>query len=292
MRGNMRRVANIDERILVIHRACNLLLKFEGCQREVFKQMAIEGYTITAQSINSIKHKTNWAEISDEYFDDFTFEEMKKHNIITETTISEVASDKKQIEVINKICELLLKFDGDADMVADQMDLDGQFITVNTVNAIKHKIKWTDISDNYFDYNTFKRTALSHSLICGLLIKHKGSAIKVLGELVAEFPDIQYAYIERVKTGYLIKDINFDTKQLSPRLDVKAVQAICESLIKHRGSVNQVFDELHDRYDNISRCKINSIIYKQCWLKISDKYFKKGAFKNTKRNEGLINYEY
>lgn len=103
---------------------------------------------------------------------------------------------------VDKICKFLLKFDGNTKEVLALCNEMGIKASYQMIQQIKHKQSWVEVSDKWFDKDRFKINHFTEDdvrKICESLVRHNGSAKKVLDELKDEIPVITYVRIHSIK---------------------------------------------------------------------------------------------
>lgn len=181
----------------IIKRICELLVspEIDGSAKLTQLAMKEEGYgEITISTIECVKYKKCWTQISDRYFDTNYFH--KKTKTIDEKTVI-------------RICELLVesKYAKPTEIVQKLNDEGIHNITTYDVSGIKHKHSWRRISDKYFsdDYFPNISTVLTEDIvrhICDLLTMDctKGRPILALAILQYEgFNNIKIHHIVEIK---------------------------------------------------------------------------------------------
>lgn len=113
-------------------------------------------------------------------------------------------SDRRCNTYIRDICKCLVKYDGNVSMVYLQISKMYYNVKQDDIINIKNKIKYTDISDKYFDKNYFiriNRETTVNRNICKLLVKYDGSIKNTCEELARIFPNVQIPRrrVEKIK---------------------------------------------------------------------------------------------
>lgn len=126
-----------DEHVRII---CDLLVKFKGSTTSVMKELKCTGLDIPRTTVNNIKYKSGWTDISDEFF---TYKDCTKSRI-TENDVK-------------TICELLVKNEGAVQRVIKALYEQGIDIPEYVIKDIKNKRAWTQISDQYFNKDQMRR---------------------------------------------------------------------------------------------------------------------------------------
>lgn len=264
---------NIKINEAIVHDICLKLVEHDGSMIKVYNEMktGIVSYNI----IKQIKYKNSWTDISDKYFNKDSFKKRSTHYISNKT--------------VELICELLVKHDGSVVKVMKEIVHINPNITIGNVSNIKYKTAWVEISDKYFDENLFNTQREENiKLICETLIKYNGSTKKTFNELRLKLSDFSLKEIENIKYKRVCRKISdkyfsadtFKKKAELPELTEEAVRAICEAIVKHKGSPFKAFKELDaGNLDNITIKRVRTIRYKEAWRKISDEYFKSEDFK-------------
>lgn len=209
---------------------------------------------------------------------------------------------------VEKICQLLISFNGDIDKVLNHMRYECKDLNRDIIKSIKYKMNWKHISDRYFDKNEF-RTFLNDeevAWICESLVKNDGDIRKVQEELKESLPKLTYKCIQgirlknshkRISDKYFNKERFLNHEQRydhpkgdsSPRAKIseKDVEVICDVLIKNFGDCNNSYKYINKYYKRgiISLKTINSIKYKDSWKHVSDKYFTKAYLQDLKNRK-------
>lgn len=127
--------------VSVVRKVCELLVENDGRVINVVK--AIEPIVVSESFVRHIKYKRIWRRISDEYFDADSFPDIWRGEGSVRSKLTNAG--------VERMCELLIKYNGCSDDVVKQMKSEG-FVNVNTqtVFSVKHKQCWKHISDKYF----------------------------------------------------------------------------------------------------------------------------------------------
>lgn len=129
-------------------------------------------------------------------------------------------------------------------------------------------------------------------IICELLIKYRGSQVKVLDELKnMGLTYISYGLISSIKnkeTWVYVSDLYFDQNYFE-ELHINDIELICNKILEHNGDVDKVYDDLRNMLPDISVRKITDLKNKERFADISDKFFKRGQF--LKMRKGLFTIE-
>ena len=125
----------------VVRKVCELLVETGG--RVINVVRAIEPIVVSESFVRHIKYKRIWKRISDEYFDADSF---------PDTWHGEgMHKSKLNRHEVERMCELLVKFNGCSNDVVKQMNTEGfTNATTQSVCEVKHKRRWVFVSDKYF----------------------------------------------------------------------------------------------------------------------------------------------
>ena len=116
-----------------VDKICKLLLEYNGSMNDVLEKCDELGIKASYQMIQQIKHKQSWVQISDKWFDENRF------------AIKHWSEDD-----VNKICESLVKHDGNINDVIDELKDDVPYLIYGRIACIKNKTSHVKISDKYF----------------------------------------------------------------------------------------------------------------------------------------------
>ena len=119
MRGSRNGNSNTTED--TVHVVCALLAYYCSNCKKTYMATKLFGVSTSLRLVHDIKYKKSWAFISDEYF--------------TRDSISEI--DNIPDDIIIKICEYIIKDDGDLDFIVEDMRHDG----INVSEAIVRNIR-------------------------------------------------------------------------------------------------------------------------------------------------------
>ena len=192
---------------------------------------------------------------------------------------------------VHFICKTLVKYNGDLSKTMDECS-PIQHLTYSILKTIKLKINWCEISDLYFDEDTFDKVGLPDEIvhfICENLVNYNGDINKVLKVTNDKFPkyDIHYRTIQSIRskqTYCSISDMYFAkqtfTQTRSDSLSIDDVTLICRILVKHCGNIDDTIEELADLGYKINRWVILNIRRGEHYKNISEKFFEysKGVF--------------
>lgn len=106
---------------------CQLLIKYKGWSIDVFDEMISEGYNVTKAIIDQILYKKSWTFISDQYFDENTFIEMR-HD---------------EVRLIRKT---LSEYDGSIVKTLQQLKDIIPHLTYDKIHKIHLGITWTNVT--------------------------------------------------------------------------------------------------------------------------------------------------
>lgn len=135
--------------------------------------------------------------------------------------------------------------------------------------------------------------------ICQLLKKHNGSIQSTLDELIRSgVNNVSRWNIERIKykkewtwisDGYFKSNTFpkciYGESNIRSKLTNNIVHEICQSLVDNNGSIIKTLNVIVPKYRDavkITRSDIEHIKYKKNWSHISDEYFSKNSFQNSK----------
>ena len=131
--------------------------------------------------------------------------------------------------------------------------------------------------------------------VCQIIVKHKGVLKDIMSELERFEINVPKSIVEMILykcTWVDISDKYFKKDQFRQILSESDVEEICISLIKHKTDKNvisSVYTDLIQQIPNINKKIIYSIMNKNNWCHISDRYFDKGYFrKEISEEEALI----
>lgn len=252
---------------------CEHLVKYEGNPSKTMESLRSIGIVVPSHILSNIKNKTSYSNISDEYFDKDSFE--KFNNIIN-------------AELAHKVCEYLLRFNGGIMTTFRELIKDGYPIPNHRiVDAIKYKHAWVEISDQYFDKDSFEKlngiklTTNDVHLICKYLMDYNGSVNAVYKKMIDEgFDYVTESLIYHIKykkTWANISDKYFDKHAFDDAkytIPPNVIHKICELLVTSNGSVKSVMKQLRsDDINYVSDSQVYCIKYKRAYTEISDKYF-------------------
>lgn len=143
-----------------------------------------------------------------------TYSENNKHayRIGLKTPARKLTNEQAKL-----ICELLVKYQGNSKLVKDALQFtDLYFIDYKLIGAIKRKVRYASISDNYWKDGDFK---IYHTLsdedvkkICVSLVKNNMSSIMTFNELKNDIECLTYSRVINIKlkrTGKIISDEYF-----------------------------------------------------------------------------------
>ena len=129
-----------------VEKICELLIKYDGDEKEVINILKGCGIDISESFIRHLKYKDCWTEVSDRYFESTRFRKRSYKKYITE----------KDVIVI---IECLIKHRGEqkiSKVVYDELSNTIQALTKGMIEKIMYKYSWKAISDRYFDKDFFK----------------------------------------------------------------------------------------------------------------------------------------
>lgn len=188
-------------------------------------------------------------------------------------------------QTVDRICRLLIKYDGHIKPVLDIILSDGIYCTFGIIECIKSKETWNKISDKYFTKDYFKNKRVSEiERICESIVKYSGDISSVVTEFKDDIPNVSPKFVSSLKDGSTYPNITmkyFKPNQYKRQhlFDESQVIKICESIVKNKGDPKKVYDELKDVIgDNLTVARINDIKQKGSYMNISDRYFSKGEF--------------
>lgn len=148
----------------MIRTFCELYVKYEGDIKKVkddLRELNLIEY-FSNRRISEIIRKKSWCDITDKYFKLGDYELPYK--------------DQLTENEIRYICELIIKHKGLVSSILHELQLnDNNRISKNDIKQIRYKIKWTEISDEYFSLNDFENYYLQEDEvieICNGLIDH------------------------------------------------------------------------------------------------------------------------
>ena len=190
-------------------------------------------------------------------------------------------------DIIRRICECIIKYSGDTDLISRDLSTDGFDISNRMINSIKEKYVWKHISDEYFDNEYCRRNMTKQTVeeICKLLIEYNGKVTDVHEQLLLKNIDINIHTINSIRSKRNWKHISdkyfddeyFTIKRIDgPRvtLSIDDVRLVCKMIIEYNGNTSKIkkyFDSINKPY--ISYATIKNIKNKECWRHISDEYF-------------------
>lgn len=217
------------------------------------------------------------------------------------TGLMSLGEDNSSSKITNsdadKICELLVKYDGDINAVMEEIK--NPNITKNIIKTIRDGKSWLWMSEKYFPKGKYNNGHLKGSkspsskidenmaeIICELLLLENGCVKNVYDKLKNE-SNISYTLILCIKnkcSWVHISDKYFKENQFitpdpigennaNAKYDNDCVDMVCQVLIKTFGSVDNTYNYLNDLGFNISRNLIDRVKSKKQWCNISDKYF-------------------
>lgn len=164
---------------------CKLLVKEHGNVQKVY-DLVSDKYDVSKDVIASIRSKSNWSYISDNFFTKETY--------------------KRTIDVndVKIICKLLVRYNGRISVVKKHLDdLNKSYISYAVIKNIKNKETWKDISDEYFSKNQYSNILSEDDVvrICQTIALHKnekGIAKKVFDSLKENIPYLTLSVINHI----------------------------------------------------------------------------------------------
>lgn len=145
------------------------------------------------------------------------------HAFATELNMSKGETSKLakfNNELIDEMCRKLVEYSGDIEKVVEYFSSIGNFAVSRwNVECVKYKKKWVEISDKYFDKDTFKGIKKKRSglpklnpekvkLVCQTLVKNNMSVYDTYKELKDTMPELSHSIVYKIKSKYNWKEIS------------------------------------------------------------------------------------
>ena len=197
--------------------------------------------------------------------------------------------------VIELVCRLLLKYDGDIRKVKKELKLIALDISYRCIQHVRLCHSRTDISSKYFNKERFLNSGMRYEdrpvgedsstskisnaeahNICSLLIKHFGNALWVHRNLIDDdITHISLRTINHIKNKECWSHISdeYFTKEYLKKLEIHKIEIICETLVKNNMDINNTYEELKDSMRYLITRFIADIRHKHTYTEISKLYF-------------------
>ena len=127
--------------VSVVRKVCESLVENDG--RVINVVRAMKPIVVSESFVRHIKYKRIWKRISDEYFNADSFPDVCHGE--------GAYNNKLNQHEVERMCELLVKYNGCTNDVVKQMNTEGfTNATTQSVCEVKHKRRWVFVSDKYF----------------------------------------------------------------------------------------------------------------------------------------------
>lgn len=186
--------------------------------------------------------------------------------------------------LVERICQMLVEYDGSIKPILDILKAEGVYCTFGIIESIKQKETWAHISDKYFNKGYFD-DLINNDIrtICENIKKYNGDrknimertklkSVKLNKRMLNDI--IEKLRYKKISDEYFDKDA-YCTKKFFSENDVRRM---CELLIKYKGDVKMVFNNVKDSIPNATINRISDIKRKGSYKSISDEYFEHGKF--------------
>lgn len=258
-----------------IKKVCELIIKYNGDRLEIQKHCP---FYIAKHNITSIISGDSWLNISSKYFNAGEY------------------AQKTSDEVIHRICQLLLKYDGYIKWV--QRDIESEFglkIKYKTIQGIRLCNSWVKISSQYFNKSTFvnKRQRHFDQPVCEENVNSKltNSEVEFICErLIANFGDGLWTYRDCIEKGIFnatLRIINsIKTKSSWTKISNKyfeyddmkylkedMIKTICQNLVLTNFDESLTFKRCKVDMKYLTLRFVHDINHKYTYKELSDKYF-------------------
>ena len=124
-----------------IRTICENIKKYNGNRKDIMEHTKLKSVKLNKKMLDDIIEKRRYQKISDEYFDKDTY--------LTKKFFSE--------NEVRRICELLIKYKGDAKMVFNNLNNSIPNATIDRISDIKNKGSYESISNEYFERGKFNQ---------------------------------------------------------------------------------------------------------------------------------------
>ena len=186
--------------------------------------------------------------------------------------------------LVERICQMLVEYDGSIKPILTILKTEGIYCTFGIIESIKQKETWIHISDKYFNKGYFDELKNNDiRTICENIKKYNGNrknimkhtklkSVKLNEKMLNDI--IEKQRYKNISDEYFDKDAYCKKKFFSEN----DVRRICELLIKYKGDVKMVFNNLNDSIPNATIDRISDIKHKGSYENISNEYFERGEF--------------
>lgn len=189
-------------------------------------------------------------------------------------------------ELAERICKMLIEYNGSIKPILDTFIKEGIYCTFGIIESIKQKETWSHISDKYFTKDFF-RNLIEEDVknICENIVKYNGNRDEILKHTKTKTISLDRRLLSDIITKSTYKEISDDyfTRDdfiFKNNFSEDDIHHICELLVKYKGDVSMVYDDLKDEVPNITTDRISDIKRKGSYTSISDQYFEQGQFNN------------
>lgn len=174
--------------------------------------------------------------------------------------------------IVHDICLKLVEHDGAMIKVYDEMKTG--IVSYNIIKQIKYKNSWTDISDKYFNKDSFKKRSTHYisdktvELICELLLKHNGSTARVVKEFKNSRYRVTSDQVQNIKSENSHRFIYqlHHAIRVYPMMDNETYNIIMRTLKKCDNKVYKAFNMLSDEYPCIKYIDIVSVRFSREYI--------------------------
>lgn len=187
-------------------------------------------------------------------------------------------------ELAERICKMLIEYNGSVKPILDTLIKEGIYCTFSIIESIKQKETWSHISDKYFTKDFF-RNLIEEDVknICENIVKYNGNRDEILKHTKTKTISLDRRFLSDIITKSTYKEIsdNYFTRDdfiFKKNFSEDDIHHICELLVKYKGDVYMVYDDLKDEVPNITTDRIADIKRKGSYTSISDQYFEQSQF--------------
>ena len=187
-------------------------------------------------------------------------------------------------ELAERICKMLIEYNGSIKSILDILIKEGIYCTFGIIESIKLKDTWSHVSDKYFTKDFF-RNLIEEDIknICENIVKYNGDRDEILKHTKTKTISLDRRLLSDIITKSRYKEISDgyftrDDFMFKKNFSEDDIHHICELLVKYKGDVYMVYDDLKDEVPNITTDRIADIKRKGSYTSITDQYFEQGRF--------------